>query len=130
MCVSNSVTLWTVAHQVPLSMGFSRQEYWSGLPFPSPGDLPNPRIKPASPAHISCIAGRRFSTAEPVGKRPQESVNNLKILNSTARRGWEVADTLFNCSHYFFMELFLVFTLDMKNMNTIQIWKKAPKLKK
>ena len=44
------VTLWTVAHQIPLSMGFSRQEYWSGLPFPSPGDLSNPGIKPGSPA--------------------------------------------------------------------------------
>ena len=41
---------WTVAHQAPLSMGFSRQEYWSGSPFPSPGDLPNPGIKPGSPA--------------------------------------------------------------------------------
>ena len=41
---------WTVAHQAPLSMGFSRQEYWSGLPFPSPGDLPSPGIKPESPA--------------------------------------------------------------------------------
>ena len=41
-------SLWTVAHQVPQSMGFSRQEYWSGLPFPFPGDLPNPGIKPAS----------------------------------------------------------------------------------
>ena len=41
---------WTVAHQAPLSMGFSRQECWSGLPFPSPGDLPNTGIKPASPA--------------------------------------------------------------------------------
>ena len=41
---------WTVAHQTPLSMGFSRQEYWSGLPFPSPGDLPNPEIEPRSPA--------------------------------------------------------------------------------
>ena len=44
------VTLWTVAHQVPLSMGFSRQEYWSGLPFPPPGDLPNLGIEPTSPA--------------------------------------------------------------------------------
>ena len=43
-------TLWTVAHQAPLSMGFSRQEYWNGLPFPSPGDLPNPGIEPGSPA--------------------------------------------------------------------------------
>ena len=41
---------WTVAHQAPLSMGFSRQEYWSGLPFPSPGDLPDTGIEPGSPA--------------------------------------------------------------------------------
>ena len=41
---------WTVAYQVPPSMGFSRQECWSGLPFPSPGDLPNPGIEPGSPA--------------------------------------------------------------------------------
>ena len=43
-------TPWTVAHQAPLPMGFPRQEYWSGLPFPSPGDLPDPGIKPVSPA--------------------------------------------------------------------------------
>ena len=42
-------TPWTVALQAPLSMGFSRQEYWSGLPFPSPGDLPDLRIEPRSP---------------------------------------------------------------------------------
>ena len=41
---------WTVAHEAPLSMEFSRQEYWSGLPFPSPGDLPNPGIEPGYPA--------------------------------------------------------------------------------
>ena len=41
---------WTAAYQVPPSMGFSRQEYWSGLPFPSPGDLPDPGIEPGSPA--------------------------------------------------------------------------------
>ena len=43
------VTPWTVAYQAPPSMGFSRQEYWSGLPFPSPGDLPYPGIEPMSP---------------------------------------------------------------------------------
>ena len=43
-------TLWTIANQSSLSMGFSRQEYWSGLPFPSPGDLPDPGIEPRSPA--------------------------------------------------------------------------------
>ena len=42
-------TLWTVAYQAPLSMGFSRQEYWSGLPCPPPGDLPDPGIEPTSP---------------------------------------------------------------------------------
>ena len=48
--MSYSATPWTVAYQAPPSMGFSRQEYWSGLPCPSPGDLPNPGIKPGSPA--------------------------------------------------------------------------------
>ena len=43
-------TLWTVAYQAPPSMGSSRQEYWSGLPFPFPGDLPDPGIEPGSPA--------------------------------------------------------------------------------
>ena len=43
-------TPWTVARQAPLFVGFSRQEYWSGLPFPSPGDLPDPGIEPGSPA--------------------------------------------------------------------------------
>ena len=51
LVVSNPfATPWTVAHQAPLSIGFPRQEFWSGLPFPSPGDLPDPGIKPASPA--------------------------------------------------------------------------------
>ena len=49
-CVRLFVTPWTVAHQAPPSMEFSRQEYWSGLPFPSPRDLPNPEIQPGSPA--------------------------------------------------------------------------------
>ena len=44
------VTLWTVAHHASLSMGFSRQESWSGLPFPPPENLPDPRIEPVSPA--------------------------------------------------------------------------------
>ena len=52
---------WTVARHSPLSIGFPRQEYWSGLPFPSPGDLPNPGIEPTSPA----LAGRLFTTELP-----------------------------------------------------------------
>ena len=49
-CVQLHATLWTIAHQAPLSKGFSRQEYWSGLPFPSSGELLDPEIKPGSPA--------------------------------------------------------------------------------
>ena len=57
---------WTVPRQASLSMGFSRQEYWSGLPFPSPGDLPNPGIELSSLASPA-LAGRLFTT-EPLGK--------------------------------------------------------------
>ena len=56
-------TPWTVAHQAPLSMGFPRQEYWTGLSFPSTGDLTDPGTEPAPPA----LAGRFFTT-EPPGK--------------------------------------------------------------
>ena len=62
-CVRLFATPWTVSHQAPPSVGFSRQEYWGGLPFPSPGDLPDPGTKPTSPA-FAC----RFFTTEPPGK--------------------------------------------------------------
>ena len=58
-------TPWTVAYKAPPSMGFSRQEYWSGLPFPSPGDLPDSGIKPGSPA---LQADALPSKSEPPGK--------------------------------------------------------------
>ena len=68
--VQLSVTPWTTVHTATLSVGFSRQKYWSGFPFPSRGDLPDPaidpgikHISPASPALAS-----RFSTTEPPGK--------------------------------------------------------------
>ena len=60
------VTLWTVAHQAPLSMGFSRQEYWSGLPYPPSRGSFQPRNQTHASC-ISCIAGK-FFTAEPLGK--------------------------------------------------------------
>ena len=62
-CVQLLGTPWTIAHQALLSMGFFRQEYWSGLPFPFPGGLPNPGIKPVSTAFV----GGLFTT-EPPGK--------------------------------------------------------------
>ena len=58
---NSSATLWTVIHQVPLSMGFSRQEYWSGLPLPSPGHLPELGIEAESPA----LTGGFFATEPP-----------------------------------------------------------------
>ena len=66
---------WTVAHQVPLYMGFPRQEYWSGLPFPSPGYLPNPGIKPRSLAlQPDCLP------AEPQRKPKNTGVGSLSFL--------------------------------------------------
>ena len=64
--MSNSETLWSVAHQAPQSMGFSRQKHWSGLLCPSLGDLPNPGIKPTSPMSPALLG--RFFTPVPGGK--------------------------------------------------------------
>ena len=62
-----------IARQAPLSMEFPRQEYRNGLPFPSPGDLPNPGIEPTSPASPALVG--RFFTTEPPGKQPGEEAN-------------------------------------------------------
>ena len=70
-----SATPWTVAHQAPPSMGFSRQEYWSGLPFPSPGDLPDPGIELRSPA----FQARRFTFW--VTREAQVILNNKNIIS-------------------------------------------------
>ena len=70
--VSNSKTSWTIAGQAPPSTGFSRWEYWSGLPFPSREDLPNPGIKPTSPA----LAGVFFTTEPP--EQPIQAVHHTK----------------------------------------------------
>ena len=61
-CVQLCVTLWTVAHKAPLSMGLSKQEYWSGLPCPPPRDLPNTGIEPAS-LKPPALAGRLYTTS-------------------------------------------------------------------
>ena len=75
LSVSDSVTPWTVDRQAPLSMGFFRQEYWSGLPCPPPGDLPNPGIKPGSSAmQVGSLP------AEPQGKPKNTGVGSLSLL--------------------------------------------------
>ena len=79
-------TPWTIAYQAPLSVGFSRQEYWSGLPFPSPGGLPNPGIEPGYP---TLQTGSLPS--EPSGKLVYQTVKNLPAMRETWLRslGWE-----------------------------------------
>ena len=65
-CARLFATLWPVARQAPLSMGFSRQEYWSGLPFAPAGGLPDPGMEPRSPETPALMGG--FSTTEPPGR--------------------------------------------------------------
>ena len=67
---------WTLACQAPLSMGFSRQEYWSGLPCPPPGDLPNPGMEPRS--HVSCIS-RGFFISSVTWKVPTPRIVIFKL---------------------------------------------------
>ena len=76
------MTPWTVAHQASLYMGFPRQEYWSGLPFPSPGDLPSLGIKPTS----SALAGGFFATVPP-GKPLHSPVRLVKSLTCVSTSG-------------------------------------------
>ena len=70
------VTLWSVAHQAPLFMEFSRQEYWSELTFPFPGDLPNPGIKPRSPTLQTDL-----SLSEPPGKCHHQNNQHIKYFH-------------------------------------------------
>ena len=73
--MSDYVTLWTVAHQAPLSMGFSRQDSWSGLPFPPPGDLPDSGTEPVS--LLSPALAGRFSITSATWEAKYIGVDNL-----------------------------------------------------
>ena len=75
MCVRLFATPWTAICQAPLSMDFSRQEYWSGLPFPSPGDLPKTEIEPRSPALQA-----DFLPSEPPGKPSERWSQYIKNI--------------------------------------------------
>ena len=83
-------TPWTVAYQAPPSMGFSRQECWSGLPFPSPGDLPHPGIEPGSPAlHADASPsepynlgeGKKHSVTDPMVGKEHDNIRNTLGIN-------------------------------------------------
>ena len=82
-CVWLFASPWAVALQAPLSMGFAKQEYWTGLLFPTPGDLPNLGIKPTSPAS-SALAGKFFTTV-PLGK-PEEANRSLLTRMENERK--------------------------------------------
>ena len=97
-CIQLFVTPWTVALQAPLSMGFSRPEYWSGLPCPPPGDLPDPGIKPGSPV----LAGRFFTMSHQGS--PEISLEISKFMNQhswAARRNTAMIQTHFSCKNLF-----------------------------
>ena len=76
-------TPWTVAYQAPLSMEFSRQEYWSRLPFPSPGDFPNPGIEPRSPAFQANSLSPSHRVLCHKGKRKKLNFNKHKRRGSS-----------------------------------------------
>ena len=89
-CIRIFVTPWTVAYQAPLSMGFSREEYWSGLPRPSPGDLPNPRIE----TQVSCTSGRFFiiwATREVPLLLSGGSAGSWNFLQCIPRNEWNLS---------------------------------------
>ena len=90
-CVWLFVTSWTIALQVPLSMGFSRQEYWSGLPFPPPGDLPDSGIRTESPESPASQGGSLLLSCPKCDSRSSKSELKVKF--------WEVR--LFSRYHYF-----------------------------
>ena len=108
---SNSATPWTVTHQAGLSMGFSRQEYWSGLPFLPVGDLPNPGIERISPA----LAGEFFTT-EPSGK-PCDDAYKVSKWNIPTQNITFLALPL-SCSNF----LYLCFHMNMKSFLVPSTW--------
>ena len=78
---NSSATPWTVTHQASLSMGFPRQEYWSGLPFPSPGDLPDPGIKP-----VSAALQAASSSLHHLGRQTSNSTSQFWMLQELQKK--------------------------------------------
>ena len=105
-------TPWTVANQAPPSMGFSRQEYWSGLPFPSPGDLPDPGIEPGSPALWADAL-----PSEPPGKSQYHLLINYfeKIfLNITLHKNFRIFLPTDFCFFFFWKDTAVQFLFQRK----------------
>ena len=94
--VFDSATAWTVARQAPLSMGFSRQEYWSGLLLPPPGDLPDPGVESVSPT--APASASRFFTTEPAVRAG--SWGSTALFSSLASV-WRFSECGATCEYYF-----------------------------
>ena len=92
-------TPWTIAYQAPLSMGFSRQEYWSGLPFPSPGDLPAPEIKPESPS-FQADALTSEPPVKPISLKMVQILAKFKQLTELFLKEFELSKQLSNALFY------------------------------
>ena len=103
-------TLWTIAHQAPLSMGFSKQEYWSGLPFPSPGDLPNLGIEPGSPALRADSL-----LAEPPGKHIKKQRHHF------ANKGSNCQSYDFSCSHVWMWD-WSIKKAERRRIDAFELW--------
>ena len=113
LCVSHSVvsdfvTPWTVAYQAPLFMGFSRQEYWIGLLFPSPGDLPNPGIEPMS-LTSPALAGEFFTTLTTQEAHPYQFLIFYLLYYSHS-----------NCFIMLILFFIIMFILDFLLLNLFQ----------
>ena len=127
------VTPWTVAYQALRSMGFSRQEYWSGLPFPFPGDLPNPGIKPGSPAlqtdplPSKPLGNPYLSIVRTIYDKPTANIilnsENMKafLLRLGTRRGCLLSPLLFNIV----LEVLATAIREEKEIKGIQIGKEV-----
>ena len=98
--------LWTVAPQAPLSMGFSRNKYWSGLPCPFPGDLPHPGIKPSKSHYVSCVGRWFFFTWEAL----ENTINgNISIFKCFQWIGFLIFYLSSSEEEYLHLEKFLCY---------------------
>ena len=104
-CVQHFGTLWTVAHQAPLSMGFSRQEYWSGLPRPPLGDLPDPGIDPSS-LMSSASAGGLLTTS--TAWETLLCGSDLSVTSSRARERWTESILSNSVQNFFYIQVILI----------------------
>ena len=91
-------TLWAIAHQVPLSMGFSSQAQWSGLPCPPPGDLPNPGIKLMS---LTSALIRGFFTSKATWEVCAKPITNFIFIIKNKKRSLHFTTSIYHCTRHF-----------------------------